>query len=63
MTKVVGDYGLEGKWVTSWAYAAQREFVATSEVLKVSGSVALFDTAFLFLCHLLNNLFRLLCRR
>ena len=63
VTKVVGDYGLEGKWVTTWASIAKSEFVATSEVRKGSGSVALFDTAFMFLSHLLNILFRLLCRR
>ena len=63
MTKVMGDYGLEGKWVTLWACAAQREFVATSEVQSVSASVALFDTAFVFLCNLLNILYRLICRQ
>jgi hypothetical protein len=63
VTKVVGDYGLDGKWVTSWASGAQSEFVATSEVREVSASVGLFDTACVFLSHLLNILFRLLCRR
>ena len=63
VTKVVGDYGLEGKWVTSWASAAEIEFVATSEVQKVSASMALFNMACVFLRHLLNILFRLLCRR
>ena len=63
VTKVVGDYGLDGNWVTLWASAAQIEFVATSEVQKVSASVALFDTACMFLCHFLIILFRLLCRR
>ena len=63
VTKVVGDYGLEGKWVTLWASKAKSEFVATSEVRKVSASVAMFDTACVFLCHLLDILVRLLCRR
>ena len=48
VTKVVGVYGLEGKWVTLWASGAQSEFLATSEVQKVSTSVALFDTACMF---------------
>ena len=61
--EIVGDYGLEGEWVTTWASKAKSEFVATSEVQKVSGSVALLNTAFVFLSHLLNILFRLLCRR
>ena len=39
VTKVVGVYGLEGKWVTSWASGAQSEFLATSEVREVSASV------------------------
>ena len=37
-----GVYGLEGKWVTSWASGAQSEFLATSEVREVSTSVSLF---------------------
>ena len=48
MKKVVGVYGLEGKWVTLWASSAQSEFLATSEVQKVSTSVALFGTARMF---------------
>ena len=32
VTEVVGDYGLEGKWVTSWASKAKSELVATPEV-------------------------------
>jgi hypothetical protein len=39
VTQVVGVYGLEGKWVTSWASGAQSEFLATSEVREVSASV------------------------
>ena len=63
VTKVVEDYGLEDKWVTSWVRTAKIEFVATSEVREVSASMALFDKACVFLRHLLNILFRLLCRR
>ena len=36
VTKVVGVYGLEGNWVTSWASSARSEFLATSDVRKVS---------------------------
>jgi hypothetical protein len=39
VTKVVGVYGLEGKWVTSWASGARSEFLATSEVREVSAIV------------------------
>ena len=63
VTKVVEDYGLEGKWVTSWVRTPKIEFLATSEVQEVSASMALFDKACVFLRHLLNILFRLLCRR
>ena len=48
VTKVVGVYGLEGKWVTLWASGAQSEFLATSEVREVSTCVAFFDTACMF---------------
>ena len=41
VTQVVGVYGLEGKWVTSWASGAQSEFLATSEVREVSASVTI----------------------
>ena len=43
VTKVVGVFGLEGKWVTSWASGAQSEFLATSEVQEVSTSVTFFS--------------------
>ena len=39
VTKVVGVYGLGGKWVMSWASGAQSEFLATTEVREVSASV------------------------
>ena len=63
VTKVVENNGLEDKWVTSWVRTAKIEFVATSEVREVSASMALFNKACVFLRHLLNILFRLLCRR
>ena len=44
VTTVGGVYGLEGKWVTSWASGARSEFLATTEVREVSASVCLlFD--------------------
>ena len=39
VTRVVGMYGLEGKWVTSWASSARSEFLATAEVREVSAGV------------------------
>ena len=39
VTKVVGVYGLEGKWVMSRASGAQSEFLATSDIREVSASV------------------------
>ena len=35
VTKVVGVYGLEGKWVTSRASGDRSDFLATSEVREV----------------------------
>ena len=45
VTKVVGVYGLEGKWVTSWASGDQSEFLATAEVREVSTCATIFDAA------------------
>ena len=39
VTNVVGMYGLEGIWVTSWASSARSDFLATSEVREVSAGV------------------------
>ena len=50
VTKVVGVYGLEGKWVMSWASDAQSEFLATSEVQEVSSSVTFVRSGLHFLC-------------
>ena len=44
VTNVVGMYGLEGRWVTSWASSARSEFLATSEVREVSAGVILVDS-------------------
>ena len=37
--EVVEVYNLKGKWVTSWASSAKREFLATSGIREVSSSV------------------------
>jgi hypothetical protein len=41
VSKVVECYGLEGRWVTSWASSARNEFLMTNGVCEVSGCVAL----------------------
>ena len=41
MSKIVECYGLEGRWVTSWASSARNEFLMTNEVREVSSCVAL----------------------
>ena len=43
VTNAVGTYGLQGKWITSWASSAQDEFLVTSEVREVSAGVPFFD--------------------
>ena len=43
VTNVVGVYGLEGKWVTSWASGARSEFLSTTEVRDVSAIVILLS--------------------
>jgi len=43
VTNAVVTYGLQGKWVTSWASSAQDEFLVTSEVREVSAGVPFFD--------------------
>ena len=43
VTNAVGMYGLQGKWVTSWASSARDEFLVTSEVREVSAGVPFFD--------------------
>ena len=43
VTKVVGMYGLQGKWVTSWDSSDRNEFLVTSEVREVSAGVPSFD--------------------
>jgi hypothetical protein len=64
VTTVVGVYGLEGKWVTSWASGARSEFLATTEVREVRASVFLLSiraSRCVFLT--LFVLFRPRCRR
>ena len=64
VTKVVGVYGLEGKWVTSWASGAQSEFLATSEIREVSPRFTFVRyRQHVFELLTLDVLFRLLCRR
>ena len=64
VTKVVGVYGLEGKWFTSRASGARSEFLATSEVREVRVIVILFAAGSLYsLLLTVCILFRLLCRR
>ena len=41
VTNVVGIYGLEGRWVTSWVSGARSEFLATSEVREVGAGVTI----------------------
>jgi hypothetical protein len=40
VTEVVECFGLEGRWVTSWASSDRTEFLATDSVREVSGCVA-----------------------
>ena len=52
VTKVVGMYGLQGKWVTSRASSARSEFLVTSEVREVSAGVPfLMHASFSFSSH------------
>ena len=39
LTEIVKCFGLEGRWVTSWASSAREEFLATASVREVSGFV------------------------
>ena len=55
VTKVVGVYGLEGKWVTSWADGARSEFLATSEIREVSASVTFVRYGLHVLCCSLRS--------
>ena len=36
VTDIVKCHGLKGRWVTSWASSARKEFLATESVRKVS---------------------------
>ena len=40
VTEIVGCFDLKGRWVTSWASSARKEFLATDSVREVSGCVA-----------------------
>ena len=37
VTEIVEYCGLKGRWVTSWASSARKEFLATASVREVSG--------------------------
>ena len=43
VTEAVEVYSMKGKWVTSWASSARSEFLVTSGIREVSGSVMFFD--------------------
>ena len=57
MSKVVKCYGLEGRWVTSWASSAHNEFLTTKGVCEVSGCVMTAKSCFS------RFIFRLPCRQ
>ena len=42
VAEVVKDYGLQGKWVTSWGSSAEEDFATTPEICKVS-DISSFD--------------------
>ena len=39
VTDIVKCFGLEGRWVTTWANSARTEFLATNDVREVSSCV------------------------
>jgi hypothetical protein len=39
VTEIVECFGLEGRWITSWASSARNELLATASVREVSGCV------------------------
>ena len=62
VTEIVKCFGLEGRWVTSWASSTRKEFLATESVREVRGCVALIGLNAKFVCSRLLC-YRLLCRR
>ena len=62
VTEIVECFGLEGRWVTSWASSTRKEFLATESVRKVSSRMAFIGlTATLVSSRSLC--YRLLCSR
>ena len=43
VAEIVEVYSMKGKQVTSWASSARNEFLLTSGIREVSGSVTFFD--------------------
>ena len=64
VTKVVGVYGLEGKWVTSRASGDRSEFLWTSRSERYALFLSLFAGGSMYFVFLtVGVLVRLLCRR
>jgi len=61
VSKAVKCYGLEGRWVTSWASSARNEFLTTNGVREVSGCVALTGMTAKFCFS--RFIFRVPCRQ
>ena len=62
VTEVLECFGLEGRWVTSWASSARDEFLATNHVRKVSGCLVFIGMNARFMLFTLRC-YRLPCRR
>ena len=62
VTEVVECFGLEGRWVTSWANSDRTEFLATNNVREVSSCVAVICVIARFVL-LTFSFYRLPCRR
>ena len=62
VTEIVECFCRKGRWVTSWASIARKEFLATESVRKVSGCVAFIGMTATLVCSR-YFCYRLLCRR
>ena len=62
VTEIVECFGLEGRWVTSWASSDRTEFLETDSVREVSGCVAFIGMTAKFVL-LTVHFYRLPCRR
>ena len=56
VTEIVVCFGLKGRWVTSWASSARKEFLATDSVREVSGCVAFIGMTAKFVLFTLSLL-------